>query len=129
MNDKKLNKNPNDESLIERKIALTQLNEKIENNVAHITLNRPEKRNAFSDELVEELKTNFSKVTDMNKMNELLDLVNVSFFIFVLQVEFGLPEVDTQLLVSKAKGVGGIEHLDTLLGFLHLFVANVTNFV
>jgi len=32
--DKKLNKNPNDESLIERKIALTQLNEKIENNVA-----------------------------------------------------------------------------------------------
>ncbi|WP_338790957.1 enoyl-CoA hydratase-related protein [Bernardetia sp. MNP-M8] len=36
-------------------------NYEVKNRIAFITLNRPEKRNAFSDELVEELKTNFSK--------------------------------------------------------------------
>lgn len=64
----------------------------------------------------------------LNVVDEFFDLVNVFFFIFMNQVELGLPELNLQRSETKSEWVGLVEHLNALLGLLHFFIADVPNF-
>jgi len=63
----------------------------------------------------------------LNEMNEFLHLVDVLLFVFVNQVELGLPELDLEGSVSVSEWAGLVEQLDALLGLSNFFIADVTN--
>ena len=62
----------------------------------------------------------------LNEVDHALDLVVTLFFLLLLDVILGLPEVDFERLVLESEGTGRVEHLNALLSLLYVFVANIT---
>jgi len=58
--------------------------------------------------------------------DELFQTGCVLFFILLLQVDLGLPEVDSEGLVGEPEAVGLVEHLDASLSGLHVLIEDET---